>query len=224
MKLKIGFIADGNRRWAKQRGLSPAKGHEAGFRAVSDHVLPFCYDRDDINALAVYAFSTENWKRSPLELKSLFRLYHEMIDGWRDEFMKKRIRLVWAGRRTKIMRSLRTKIEELETVSSKNRKFTVYLCLDYGSHDEIFQSIEHIEKTAFQNTKKMEKSFLENLKVPSLDIIIRSGGEMRLSNFCLWQAAYAEFFFEPEYLPDFTKKKMESILNRFYNRDRRTGK
>ena len=216
----IGFIADGNRRWAKAKGLSAKEGHSAGFRAISDEVLPACFDHPNCKGLAIYDFSTENWKRSPFEVRNLFALYEEMVEEWRKKFTEKCITLKWAGRRDQIPSSLRKKIEAVESETAVFEKnFTVYLCLDYGAKDEIVRILKKQEKTTLS-----EKSFETMLEVPPLDLIVRSGGEQRLSNFCLWQAAYAEFFFEETFLPDFTREKMEEIFERFEERERRRGK
>lgn len=216
----VGFIADGNRRWAKARDLFAKDGHQAGFRAITDEILPACFDHPKCKGLAVYAFSTENWKRSPLEIRDLFHLYETMVQEWRGNFLEKHIALKWAGRRNRVPSSLKKKVEALEAETAAfTKNFTVYLCLDYGGKDEIARILSEQQKT-----KLSEKSLERVLEVPSLDLIIRSGGEQRLSNFCLWQAAYAEFFFEEAFLPDFTKKKMEEIFERFFERERRSGK
>jgi undecaprenyl diphosphate synthase len=216
----VGFIADGNRRWAKANGFSAKEGHKAGFRAISDEILPACFDHPQCKGLAVYAFSTENWSRSPIEVQNLFALYEEMVEEWREKFREKKIALKWAGKRTRIPSSLKKKIEQLESETKEFAKsFTVYLCLDYGAKDELVRSIKKIQDKTIS-----EKNLETMLEVPPLDLIIRSGGEKRLSNFCLWQSAYAELFFEDDFLPDFTRAKMENIFERFFERERRRGK
>ncbi len=211
--MNIGFIADGNRRWAREKKLPDYMGHDAGFCVLNEIVLTACLQKPECKSLTVYAFSTENWKRSLSEVAHLFQLYQKMIEIWKNRCVIDRIALKWAGRRERIPSILRKKIESLEKKSAQySDHFTVYICLDYGSHDEILRAVQ-----------LKGENFEEALEVPMLDMIIRSGGEQRLSNFCLYQAEYAEFFFEKEYLPDFTVEKMEDIFKAFSERERRRG-
>ncbi len=208
--MNFGLIADGNRRWARREGLKPEEGHKKGFWAIKDHLYPFLRDHKDFNAFTVYAFSTENWKRSPFEVRYLMKLYGDMLDEWLPKLMEEGVKLVHCGRKDRIPKFLREKVENAEEVSAKNKKFTIYLCLDYGGRDEIIRAAEKgdIEK---------------NLEVAELDIVLRTGGEQRLSNFCIWQAAYAEFFFIPECLPELTVEHVEKVVGEFMSRNRRKG-
>jgi len=210
--MNFGIIADGNRRWAKKHGLGTKEGHKRGFGAVKDELFPVLYDNPEFNAMTVYAFSTENWKRSPVEVKYLMDLYADMLDSWLPDLMKKKVRLGHCGRKTRIPAFLKKSILEAEKVTAKNRKFIIYLCLDYGGRDEILRAV------------KKKGSIEKNLEVPDLDLIVRTGGEQRLSNFCIWQAAYAEFFFEKKFLPELKKADVKRILKGFVERDRRKGK
>ncbi len=208
--MNFGLISDGNRRWAKKNGFEKKIGHQKGFRAIKDIIFPVLYDSLDFQAFTVYAFSTENWKRSPGEVKYLMELYAQIIDEWLPELIEKKVQVVHAGRKDRIPKFLKEKIEEAEEKTVKNKDFTIYFCLDYGGRDEIVRAADQ---------GKIEK----NLEVPDLDIILRTGGERRISNFCIWQAAYAEFFFLDKFLPEIEKEDVEEVLEDFLGRDRRQG-
>ena len=213
-KLKIGLIADGNRRWAKEKGLKINEGHNQGFLAVKDVFFEYLYNhRDKFDTLVVYSFSTENWNRSPLEIKNLMKLFEEVCDTWGKELIEKQVRFVQAGRKTRLPKTLMKKIKDLEEKTKNFKKFTVILCMDYGSHDEIRRAV-----------KKGGNNFEKYLEVPPLDLIVRTSGEQRLSNFCLWQAAYSEFVFYNKFLPDLTEKDMEKIMIEYENRNVRKGR
>ena len=209
--MNFGLIADGNRRWARGQGLSPKDGHRKGFTTVTDVIYPLLLKNTHFNSMTVYAFSTENWKRSVTEVNYLMKLYKEMLDSWLPDLLKKNVRIVHAGRKDRIPKFLRKKIEEVEAVSRDHDAFTVYLCLDYGGRDEI-------ERAAKKG------NITENLEVPELDLVMRTGGENRLSNFCVWQAAYAEFFFVKKCLPEIKKADVEKIIANFLERNITKGK
>ncbi|MDD2656308.1 MAG: polyprenyl diphosphate synthase [Patescibacteria group bacterium] len=212
-KLKIGLIADGNRRWAKEKGSETEEGHNQGFLAVKDVFFEYLYNnKNKFDTLAVYTFSTENWNRSPLEVKNLMDLFEEVCDSWGKELIEKQVRFVQAGRKTRLPKSLMKKTKDLEEKTKNFKKFTVILCMDYGSHDEIRRAV-----------KKGGNNFEKYLEVPPLDLIVRTSGEQRLSNFCLWQAAYSEFVFYNKFLPDLTEKDMEKIMIEYENRNVRKG-
>jgi undecaprenyl diphosphate synthase len=215
--MNFGIIADGNRRWARENNLEVKDGHYRGFLALKDEVLPVLLDHPEIHSMTVYAFSTENWKRSPLEVKNLMTLFENMLQEWVPDLEQKGIKLVHAGRKDRIPQKLNQNIEYAEQKTQNLKNFTLYLCLDYGSQNEIIRAVE---KTKTTNEKELEK----NLDIPPLDIIVRTGGEQRLSNFCLWQAAYAELFFIETKLPAITQKDIVNLLNEFQNRQRRRGK
>ncbi len=208
--MNFGLISDGNRRWAQKNGFDTQIGHQKGFRAIKDVIFPVLYDHSDFDAFTVYAFSTENWKRSPREVKYLMELYSQIIDEWLPELTEKKVRVIHAGRKDRIPSFLRKKIEEAEELTAKNKNFTTYFCLDYGGRDEILRAAE-------------EGNIAKNLEVPDLDIVLRTGGERRISNFCIWQAAYAEFFFLEKFLPEIEKRDVEVVLNEFLGRERRRG-
>jgi len=213
-KLKLGLIADGNRRWAKEKNLPTKEGHYQGFKAVKDVVFEYLYNHNDkFDTLVVYTFSTENWNRTPMEVKNLMDLFEEVCDNWGHELIEKETKFIQAGRKTRLPKSLMKKIKDLEEKTKKFKKFTVILCLDYGGQDEIRRAV-----------KKGATNFEKYLEVPPLDLIVRTSGEQRLSGFCLWQASYSEFIFYNKYLPALNEKDMEKIITEYENRNVRKGR
>jgi len=210
--LAFGLIADGNRRWAQSQNLRVSAGHKQGFSVVKDVVLPSLYDHPDWDTLVVYGFSTENWKRSPTEVADLMKLYLQMAEEWPIEIREKKICFTHAGRKDRLPSPLIKKLEALQAETKDNKNFNLVLCLDCGSQDERERDV------ALGGT-----DFKSHLEVPPLDLILRTGGEHRLSNFCLWQAAYAEFNFHPKKLPAIMKTDMAEILEDFGARQRRKG-
>lgn len=208
----VGVIADGNRRWAKSEKLTAQQGHQKGFDALTHEVLPACYDEKTCTGLVIYAFSTENWKRDPFEIHNLMNLYAAMCDTWEETCLEKKIAVRWCGRRDRVPRFLKTKIEILESKTQHFNTFSLYLCLDYGGQDEIERAV-----------KKKGENFLEALEVPEIDLVIRTGGEQRISNFCIWQVAYSEFFFPDYFLPEIKEKDVKDIFSQFLKKDRRKG-
>ena len=220
--MNFGLIADGNRRWARENDLPLKMGHKQGFLTIRNEIFPVLEADPDFTALTVYGFSTENWKRAPLEVKNLMDLFCEIFDGWVEELIEKKVRFIHAGRKDKIPQKLLQKLQIAEERSKQFTKFTIYLCLDYGGRDEIIRALKNpLIKGDIGGLT--EKTLTESLKIPDLDIVLRSGGEQRISNFCIWQAAYAEFFFLNPPLPAIKKEDIQIILNQFKSRDRRVG-
>ena len=209
--MNFGLIADGNRRWAERLDLEINEGHREGARVIKEEIIPVLKAHPDVHAFTVYAFSTENWKRSPLAVKQLMDMYVQTLSDWIPDLIDQRIKVIHVGRKDRITAVLRNKLKEVEQETKIFSDFTVYLCIDYGGRDEILRAAEKgdIEKY---------------LEVPDLDVVLRTGGEQRLSNFCIWQAAYAELFFVDTYLPDIEKSDIEALLAKFAERDRRKGK
>jgi undecaprenyl diphosphate synthase len=221
--MHVGLIADGNRRWANANNVPVKQGHLQGFLAIKKEILPVLRDHG-VKSLAVYAFSTENWKRAPLEVKNLLDLFGEIFDQWAEGLLEEKIRLVHVGRKDRLPKKLLGNIQALEEKSKNFKDFVIYLCLDYGSEDEIVRRVNHFfESGDTREAILTEKKLREILEVPMLDLIIRTGGEKRLSNFCLYQASYAEFYFIEKFLPDMKKADTEKILGGFWKRDRRQG-
>ncbi len=212
-KKNFGIIADGNRRWARKTRVPTKMGHKKGFIAIKDEILPILEKDPDFGTCTIYVFSTENWKRSPVEVKDLMSLFLEIADDFITEMMDRNYRVIFPGRRDRIPRKLKAKVDNAEKLSEKNNKLTIYVCLDYGGRNEIERAVEKAQGTDFE----------KYLEIPNIDIVLRSGGERRLSNFCIWQTAYAEFFFVSKLLPDIKKHDIEEVLDQFRKRNRRKG-
>ncbi len=211
--MNFGIIADGNRRWARKTRVPIEMGHMKGFIVIKDEILPILEKDPDFDTCTIYVFSTENWQRSPTEVKNLMSLFLEIADDFLTELMDRNYRVICPGGRDRIPKKLKAKVENVEKLSEKNNKLTIYVCLDYGGRDEIMRAVE----------KAQGKKFEKYLEIPDIDIVFRSGGERRLSNFCIWQTAYAEFFFVPKLLPDIKKHDIEEVLDQFRKRNRRKG-
>ncbi|MFA7244784.1 MAG: undecaprenyl diphosphate synthase family protein [Candidatus Magasanikbacteria bacterium] len=212
-KLKFGLIADGNRRWAKNKNLPALAAYHRVKDIIKDVILEYLYNHKNFDTLVIYTFSTENWKRTPMEIKDLMNLFEEVCDNWESKIIEKKIKFIHAGRKDRIPNSLAKKIANLEEKTKNFKKFNLILCIDYGSHDEIRRAV-----------KKGGNNFEKYLEVPPLDLIVRTSGEQRLSNFCLWQAAYSEFIFYDKFLPDLNEKDMEKIMIEYENRNVRKGR
>jgi undecaprenyl diphosphate synthase len=216
--MNFGIIADGNRRWAKTNNLPVKDGHQAGFLAIKNEILPILKSSKDFDGLVVYGFSTENWKRSPLEINNLMKLFIQIMTDWEAELIADKIRIIHAGRRDRLPAKLLDRIDNLSAKTQDFREFTIYFCLDYSSQDELVRTFQNLD-----NKKISRENFTKRLEVPTLDLILRTGGDFRLSNFCLWQSAYAELFFHSKLLPDIKKSDIEQILKDFNQRQRRLG-
>ncbi len=225
----IAIIMDGNGRWAKQRGLPVQDGHKAGKEAVR-RVLRAC-GQLKVKYLTVFAFSTENWQRSPDEVSFLMKLLERAIDEEIDELQRNGVRVRVIGRwEEKLPASLIAKIEEAIERTKHNTKLTFTVALNYGGRAEIVDAARALATEAaigrldpYTINEQTFRNFLYTNGAPDPDLIIRTGGEMRLSNFLLWQLAYAEFWSTPTYWPDFTKKDLLRAILDYQNRERRFG-
>lgn len=216
----VAIIPDGNRRWAKSKNLPTFEGHRRGFDALVNVARES--RKLDIKVMTVWGFSTENWKRSPEEVSYLMDIYNEMIDRYLDEAMKDEIRIIHLGRKDRLNKNLVGKIADAE---NKTRDFDKhYLCigLDYGGRDEIVRAVKkgQIEKEG-DIDKLLDTSILP---YPNPDLIIRTGGEKRLSGYLLWQSEYSELMFVDKYLPDFTPDDFNNCIMQYSERNRRYGK
>ncbi len=222
----LAVIMDGNGRWAKARGLPRLMGHRAGADAL-DRMLHYCKDAG-IAYLTVYAFSTENWKRSAEEVDGLMKLLSSFIASKRDGLIEQGIRFRVIGRRTDLSDKLQSEIADLEE-ATKGGRFTLVVALSYGSRDEIVRAAAKLaERRAAGEAlpEDPEAAFaacLDTADIPDPDLIIRTSGELRLSNFLLWQAAYAEFYFSDVLWPDFDRAEFDRALESYSKRERRMG-
>lgn len=218
----IGIIIDGNRRWATERGLSTYEGHLQGSRRIKDVVL--WAKEAGITNLIIYTFSTENWKRSEEEKKYLFDILADAIDTYVQELAPHGVRIRCIGQRERFSKVFQEKIHDAEVLTQQHTACTVTFALSYGGRAEITQAVNTLlvgdkrEVTEEDITKVMWTS-----GIPDPDIIIRTGGEKRLSGFLPWQSVYAELFFVDEYWPAFSKETFTAILSEYGKRERRQG-
>lgn len=225
----LAIIPDGNRRWAKERGLPTFYGHKKGFNQSID--LSKKARELGIKILTFWAFSTENWKRTEEEINYLMNLYEQMIDKNLEIALKEKIRIIHLGRKDRIKKKLKEKIIFAEEKTKNFNKYYLTIALDYGGQDEIIRAInnlnsQNLNRKTFNLDENTFNQFLDtrNLPYPEPDLIIRTGGEMRTSGFMIWQAAYSEWIFYPKYFPDFTSDDLEKCINEYTKRERRFGK
>ncbi len=219
----IGIIMDGNRRWAKAKGLPTLEGHRAGYDKLRD-VVSWCRDRG-VGALTVYAFSTENWNRSEEEVGYLMNLLRSVVADMAKEAKANDTRLVFIGDRTRFAQDIVTLLNDAEALTSECKKFIFGVCLSYGGRAEILDAVRRVpeEKRATMNEEEFSK-LLWTKEIPDPDLIIRTSGEERLSNFLPWQSIYSELFFTETLWPDFSEEEFEMIFTNFTLRERRRGK
>jgi undecaprenyl diphosphate synthase len=212
----VAFIPDGNRRWAKEKKLNTYAGHKKGFEQLIK--IAKKAKKLGIKVFTVWAFSTENWKRTQEEIRYLMRLYEIMLDKYFKDALKDKVRIIHLGRKDRINKNLLNKISEIEEKTKNFDKSYLCIGLDYGGRDEIERAVQ-IHKSNFSQ-------FLDtkDLPFPNPDLIIRTGGEQRLSGFMLWQSEYAELEFVNKYLPDYSDSDFEKTINKFSARQRRFGK
>ena len=217
----IAFIMDGNGRWAKKRGMPREYGHKFGaetFKKVMKHCAKL-----DICAITFYVFSTENWKRPKKEVDAIMKLLSNYLDDCERELRKHDVRFIFLGDKSVFSDDLRNKMISIEN-SSKNAKRIVNLALNYGGRDELVHAFnELISKDIKAVTEEDISSSLYTKESPELDLIVRTGGDMRISNFLLWQAAYAELYFTDVLWPDFTEDDVDRAIEVFNGRKRRFG-
>jgi undecaprenyl diphosphate synthase len=222
----IAIIPDGNRRWAKEKGLSTFEGHKKGFNQAIE--IGKKARELGIKVLTLWAFSSENWKRTKEEISYLMDLYYQMIEINIQDALKEKIRIIHLGRKDRISNKLRLKIMEAEEKTKNFDKYYLAIALDYGGRDEIIRTINKINqsKTSIKNfSEEKINQFLDtkDLPYPSPDLVIRTSGEIRTSGFMIWQAAYSEWIFYPKYFPDFTPFDLEKCIEEYKKRQRRFG-
>ena len=225
----VAVIMDGNGRWAKKRLLNRIKGHEKGTEAVRT-IVRTCRELG-ISILTLYAFSTENWQRSKSEIAALMMLLERFLDSERQELMENNIRLNAIGQIERLPNSTRSVLKEIMDLTQDNESMTLNLALSYGSRDEILKMVrsiaDKIKSGELEPEDITEEHIVDHLYTRQMvdpDILIRTSGEMRVSNFLLWQIAYSEIFITPTLWPDFTKDEFVKILFDFQNRKRRFGR
>jgi undecaprenyl diphosphate synthase len=224
----VAIIMDGNGRWAKARGLPRTKGHEMGEGALFD-VIEGALELG-VKYLSAYAFSTENWRRSPDEVRWLMGFNRDVIHRRRDELNAMGVRIRWAGRRPRLWRSVITELEHAEQLSRDNDKLTLQFCVNYGGRAEIADAAAAIAEDVAAGrlrpdrvTEKLFARYLDEPDIPDVDLFVRSSGEQRISNYLLWQMAYAEMVFLDTLWPDFDRRHLWHACQLYVDRDRRYG-
>ncbi|MBW6489504.1 polyprenyl diphosphate synthase [Sulfurimonas sp.] len=216
----IAIIMDGNGRWAELQGQKRVKGHEMGAKVVRA-VTEFCAADGDIERLTLYAFSTENWKRPRLEVEYLMKLLQKYLESELETYLKNNIRFEPIGDIRAFSLSLQKTIKEVEKKTLHCNGLVQSLALNYGAQDEILRAINKIKKSEEDITQAMLSSALDCKH--NVDLLIRTGGDHRLSNFLLWQAVYAELFFTDTLWPDFTTAELKKIIKDFTKIERKFG-
>lgn len=223
----VGVIMDGNGRWAKKRGLPRKFGHREGaktFKTIARHAKAL-----GIKYITFYAFSTENWKRPQEEVDALMELFEKYLDDVKD-FVKENIRIRFIGDRSMLSETLQKKMLDAEELSKDFTAMTLLLAINYGGRDEITNAVKQIAEDVKAGklepgdiTQELIGSRLYTEEIPDVDLIIRPSGEERLSNFMIWQSAYAEYYFTNILWPDFKKKDLEKAVEVYCERNRRFG-
>jgi undecaprenyl diphosphate synthase len=225
----VAIILDGNGRWAKSKGMPREYGHTIGAKNVETIIE--AADDLGIRYVTYYAFSTENWKRPEKEVQKLMNLLRDYLKTAIKKANKNNIRMKIIGDRTGLAEDLQTQIERVEEATAGNTGITMTIAINYGSRDEIVRAVNRIQKEMKEGkipeteiTEKMIASYLDTADLPDPDLMIRTSGEQRLSNYLLWQLAYSEFYFTDVPWPAFSKKDLEEAVSAYANRDRRYGK
>lgn len=221
------IIPDGNRRWAKEKGLPTFEGHRRGFELTTKLVKKA--KSLGVKVVTLWGFSTENWNRSREEVDYLMKLYEMMIDQNLKQALKEKTRIIHIGRKDRFSDVLRNKIIKAEEKTKSFNKFYLVIALDYGGKDEMLRAIGKISNFKFKISNLDENNFnqfldTKDLPYPNPDLIIRTSGEQRTSGLMIWQAAYAEYIFVKEYFPDFSTQLFEKCIREYSQRQRRFGK
>jgi undecaprenyl diphosphate synthase len=225
----IAIVMDGNGRWAKERGLPRTAGHEAGEKVLFDLVeaaISF-----GVKELSAYAFSTENWKRTPEEVKFLMGYSRDVLRNRRDRLNDMGVKVQWIGRPQRLWKSVIEELEEAQELTKKNKVLTLNMCVNYGGRAELVDAATALARDVKRGkvkpdsiTEKTIEKYLYSPKMRDVDMFLRSSGEQRTSNFLPWQSTYAEFVFMDVLWPDMTPKLLWKAIEEYSERDRRFGK
>lgn len=224
----VAIVMDGNGRWANGRGLPRTKGHEAGEGALLDVIAGAI--EAGVTHLSAYAFSTENWKRSPAEVRFLMGFNRDVIRRRRDQLNSWGVRMRWVGRRPRLWKSVIDELEIAQELTKNNTRLTLYFCVNYGGRAEIGDAARAMAEAVAAGRLKPgsvdERTiarFMPEPDMPDVDLFVRSSGEQRTSNFLLWQSAYAEMVFLDTLWPDFDRRHLWQAIDIYAQRDRRYG-
>lgn len=224
----IAIILDGNGRWAKAKGMPRNYGHAQGSKNV-ERICEEAY-KMGVKYLTVYAFSTENWSRPKEEVDALMKLLRNYMKTCLKTAAKNRMKVRVLGDKTRLDKDIRTRIDELEKATVDNDGLNFQIALNYGSRDEMIRAMKKMAADCKNGklevediSEKVFETYLDTYDIPDPDLLIRTSGELRLSNYLLWQLAYTEFYFTDVLWPDFTKQELEKAILHYNNRDRRFG-
>lgn len=219
----LGFIVDGNRRWARERGLPTLEGHRRGFDRVKKTINVL--KDSEVKFVSFFLFSTENWQRSPEEVNYLMKLVKDTIDSLVKTYKQQNIRICICGRPERVDPEIWQKLMRAEADTKGNTGLTVCICFNYGGHWEIVDAARTMQAAGDDDyTPENFRRYLYHPEVPDCDLIVRTSGEERISGFQLWRAAYSEFLFLDKYFPDIEAADCQAILDEFHSRQRRFGK
>lgn len=220
----LGFILDGNRRWADDNGVPTLEGHRVGYdslKRIGEEAL-----KRGIKFVSAFIFSTENWNRAPAEVKYLMKLAYKLLTQDVEWLNKKNIKVVWLGSAERVSKKLQQAIKNAETNTRNNTGGTLCLCFNYGGQQEIVDAARKLIEqgvNAVNLTEKVFEKALYHPEIPAIDLLIRTSGEMRISNFMLWRSAYAELYFTDKNWPAFDAKDLDDALEEYAKRQRRFG-
>ena len=220
----VAIIMDGNGRWASMRGLERSKGHQEGTKKLPEIVEGF--QKAGVQYLTLYAFSTENWARPKKEVTALMNLLLESIASQLDNLNKNNAKIIHLGDKNTLSKKVQKAITKAETITSTNTGLTLSIAFNYGGRNELIEAIKQIIKDGVNPASINEKLLSNRLyskDIPDPDIIIRTAGEMRISNFLIWQSAYSEYYFTETLWPDFNKSNIEEVLHEYSRRSRKYG-
>jgi undecaprenyl diphosphate synthase len=217
----LAIILDGNRRWAKEKGLPAFEGHRKGLETVKK-IINYCKEKG-IKVLTLFIFSTENWKRGKEEINYLMELARKALKSHFKYLHKSKIRVRVIGQREKLSKAFQEEIAKVEKLTKDNIEMTVNFALSYGGRAEIVEAVKKIIKNKIPLREVNENTIKENLWTSDVDLIIRTGREQRISNFLIWQAAYSELYFYPKYWPDFSEQDLNKAIAEYGRRQRRFG-
>lgn len=225
----IAFIMDGNRRWAKKRGLPIAAGHRQGAETLVE--IAKAAKNMGIKYMTVYAFSTENWQREPAEVNALMDLLRHYLDTGFKELQENNARIIFIGERHMLAQDILKKMAKIEKDTEQNSDVTLCVALSYGGRQEIVAAAQKLAQQVQKGALKPEQinmqifaDALYTSGIPDPDLLVRTSGEQRISNYLLWQSAYTELYFSPTLWPDFSKEELKQIIEEYHTRERRYGK
>jgi len=218
----LAIIMDGNGRWAEQRGFKRTKGHEVGAETIRE-ITTYCARKTSIESATFYAFSTENWKRPKLEVEFLMKLLDKYLKNELKTYQEHNIRFQAIGNIGELSKSLQKRIKETEELTKNNSNLTQILALNYGGRAEITAAVNSLIKEGKKSVTEKDISSALQTPYSDIDLLIRTSGEERISNFLLWQLSYSEFYFSPTLWPDFETQELNQIIEDFEQRNRRFG-